>query len=280
MAVEHTLTLLNKLYELSKQKQEENLVEIHRELLCNSLKDFFPQATTEEIHTELLTRGLFSPCECDAIDEFLRELETKHVWQIVRSEFEFLKGEWDGPDVPIFIYPLTKDRPIVDGVEVKKNGVSYNNVLFLFVSGELETEELKALLAHEYHHICRLNQLDKSPHEIDLLDTLIIEGMAESAVEKLYGEQWLSPWTKRYAQEECIALWTKFFVRGLRVKSVDNHFPFLYGNFAEGLPKWSGYCIGYRIIQSYIENRGINDINTLFKMSSTEILKGSAFKLS
>ena len=278
MAVEDTLALLNKLNELSKQKQKEHLVENHRELICNPLKAFFPQATTEEIQGELLTRGLFDPYECSTIDTILRELETKSVWQNVQSEFEYLKREWDGPDVPIFIYPLTKHRPIVDGVEVKKNGVSYNNVLFLFVSGELEIGEMKALLAHEYHHICRLAQLDKSPYEIDLLDTLVIEGMAESAVEKLYGEQWLSPWTKGYSQEECITLWTKFFVRALRVKGVDNHFLFLYGNLAEGPPKWSGYCIGYRIMCSYIENGGTSDIRELIKLRSTEILKGSIFK--
>ncbi|MCM3388769.1 DUF2268 domain-containing putative Zn-dependent protease [Ureibacillus chungkukjangi] len=280
MSVEDTVSILKSLNELSKILQGESFEEVHRKLIANPLKEFFPQATQEEIHRELLTRGLFVPSESQAIDGILRDLENEQVWETIRSEYKYLQQEWGGPDVPIFIYPLTKHRPIMEGVEVRKNGVSYNGLLFLFVGAKLESEELKALLAHEYHHICRMSYLNKSPYKTELLDTLIMEGMAEYAVENLYGEQWLSPWTKRYSQENCLDLWTKFFVPALKVKGVDNHFSFLYGNLAEGIPHWSGYCIGYRIVCSYIENQDINDITELFKMSAAEILKGSAFKLS
>lgn len=279
MAVEDTLSLLNSLTKLSEKQQGEDLVEAHRELICKPLKKFFPQATTEEIQGELLTRGLFDSYESGTVAEILGELERKCVWQTVQDEFDYLKRAWGGPDVSIFIYPLTNHRPTVDGIEINKNGVSYSNVLFLFVAAELKNEELKALLAHEYHHICRLSFLDKPPHEIELLDTLIMEGLAEFAVEKLYGEQFLSPWTKRYSQLECLTLWTKFYLRVLRLKGVDNHFPFLYGNLTEGLPNWSGYCIGYRIVRTYIENGGEFNQQLLYKTPSDEILKISNFKI-
>ncbi|MFC7686051.1 DUF2268 domain-containing protein [Ureibacillus sp. GCM10028918] len=278
MSVVHTPLVLSKLSERIKH-QEERIVEIHREMICNPLKEFFPQFTTEEIQGELLSRGLFDPFESTAISEILMGLEDRKVWKIVQQEFDYLKQLWNGPDVPIFIFPLTKHRPIVEGAEVKKNGVSYSNVLFLFVCEELETAELKALLAHEYHHICRMSYLDKSPHEIELLDTLIIEGMAEFAVEELYGERWLSPWTKVYSQEECSALWIKYFVRAIHEKGVDNHFSYLYGNEAKGLPRWIGYGLGYRIIHSYIENGGTSNQELLYKVPSHKILKGSSFKV-
>ncbi|QCR34096.1 DUF2268 domain-containing protein [Lysinibacillus sp. SGAir0095] len=277
MSVVHTLPIIYKLIEKSEHTGE-SLVDIHREMICNPLKEFFPQASTKEIQEELISRGLFGPHESAAISKNLLRLEHKKVWKTVQEEFDYLKNLWNGPDVPIFIYPLTKFRPVVDGTEVKKNGVSYNNVLFLFVTDDLETEELKALLAHEYHHICRLTSLDKSQHEIELLETLIIEGLAEFAVEELYGERWLSPWTKKYSQEECLKVWTKNFARALHIKGVDNHFPFLYGNEVEGLPKWIGYCIGYRIVLSFIENGGSREHERLFKTPSQKILKCSVFK--
>ncbi|MDN4495271.1 DUF2268 domain-containing protein [Ureibacillus aquaedulcis] len=277
MAVVHTLPVLYRLNERLKE-QGERKVEIHRDMICDSLKEFFPEFTAEEIQEELLSRGLFDPDEGATISETLMGLEDKKVWKIVQHELNHLKQLWNGPDIPIFIFPLTKHRPIVDGAKVKKNGVSYNNVLFLFVCEELEIVELQALLAHEYHHICRLSYLDKSPQEIDLLDTLIIEGMAEFAVEELYGERSLSPWTKGYSQEECSNLWIKYFARAIHVKDVDNHFPFLYGNEVVGLPKWIGYCIGYRIVRSYIENGGTTDHLLLSRTPSYKILEGSLFK--
>ncbi len=279
MSVVQTLPDLYRLQEMAKKLVGDKLIEIHREVLCTPLKGFYPQATKEQIQGELLTRGLFNPFESAEIEGILKELEKMQVWEVVQGEFEQLKKLWDGPDVPIFIYPLTKNRPIIDGDEVKKNGVSYQNVLFLFIAAEIDPDDLKALLAHEYHHICRLSFLNEPPHEICLLETLLIEGMAECAVEESYGESQLSPWTKRYPQEKCVELWKKFFIRFLNVKGVDNHFPFLYGDESIGLPKWIGYCLGYRIVRSYIENKGINNQRLLYRTSSREMLEGSDFKV-
>ena len=50
------------------------------------------------------------------------------------------------------------------------------HVIFLFVCGRNSVEELKVLLAHEYHHICRLHQIETKETEYTLLDTMIMEG--------------------------------------------------------------------------------------------------------
>ncbi|KGR75617.1 DUF2268 domain-containing protein [Ureibacillus sinduriensis] len=278
MSVVDTKPLLHKLNEMSKQQTEVKIVEMHREVLCEQLRGYFPEASCDEIQEELLWRGIFEPSESNTLENVLKRLEAKRVWNTIQKEYDYLKEKWKGPDVSIFIYPLTKHRPIVDGKEVTKNGVSYNNLLILFVSAELETEELRALFAHEYHHICRLAYLNKSPHEIELLDSLLIEGMAECAVGELYGENLLSPWTKGYSQEECMKVWKNHFVEAIKLKSVDNHFSYLYGNEGEGLPKWIGYCLGYKIVRSYLANGGSSNQEILYKVPSLTILEGSIFK--
>ena len=63
------------------------------------------------------------------------------------------------------------------------------HVIFLFVCGRNSLEELKALLAHEYHHICRLHQIETKETEYTLLDTMIMEGLAEQAVTERYTEK-------------------------------------------------------------------------------------------
>lgn len=277
MPVVNILPQLYKLCEMSSQNDKEKLIKIHRELLCNPLKVIFQKRTTEEIHLELLRNGLFDPFEALGMSATLKALEQQNVWGILQKEFEKLQSLWNGPDIPIYIYPLTKHRPIIDGIEVKKNGVAYNGVIFLFISPELVETELKAMFAHEYHHICRLSSIKKAPQEITLIDSLIIEGMAEWEVEKLYGEAVLSPWTKRFSFEELKEPWKKYFTSNLYLLGVENHYSFLYGDESLELPRWIGYCIGYRIIESYINNVGSVKPNILYQISSEKIIQGSNF---
>ena len=279
MSVVNTLSQLYKLCEMSRKHEGGNLIETHHEILCNPLKSFFPNRTVEEIHFELLRNGLFNPYEGFDIEETLKELDRKNIWLILQKEFEKLSSLWEGPEIPIYIFPLTRPRPFIAGVEANKNGVAYNGVLFLFVSTELGEDELKALLAHEYHHICRLNYMNISPQEIELIDSLIIEGMAEWSVEEVYGEVGMSPWTKRYSLDEVKEQWQKYFVPALHLRGVASHRPFLYGDGSVGLPRWIGYCLGYRIIESYVNHSGPVKQNHFYKISSNQILQGSDFKL-
>lgn len=277
MSLVNTFPILHKLSEMSSKHVGEKVVQIHREMICTPLEMYFPKVSLEELHFELLRNGLFDPEEGIEIKDIVKELENQKVGKIVQQEFERLKRLWKGPDVPIIIYPLTKYRPIVDGKEVKKNGVAYQGILFLFLSTEVEEIELKALFAHEYHHICRLAFVNKEPQEILLLDSLIIEGMAECAVEELYGEEEMSPWTKRYSYKEVMNLWQERFVPSLQLPGVINHHSFLYGDESIGLPSWIGYCLGYRIVESYLKNVGPVKQHLLYQIPSDEILKGSRF---
>lgn len=279
MSVVNTLSLLYNLCEMSRNNEGGKLIEIHRESLCNPLEIVFPNRTVEEIHFELLRNGLFNPYEGIDLEATLKELERKNVWGILQNEYEKLHRSWEGPEIPIYIYPLTRYRPMIDGFEANKNGVAYNGVLFLFVSTELTENELKALLTHEYHHICRLNYINQLPQDIELIDSLIIEGMAEWSVEEVYGEAGLSPWTKRYSFDEVQDLWQKYYAPTLHLRGVASHRPFLYGDENVGLPRWFGYCLGYRIIESYMNNRGLVSQKNLLRTSSKKILQGSEFKL-
>lgn len=279
MPVVNTLPLLNKILAMYEGKVGEQLIELQRKVLCNPLQKYFPDALLEEVHFELLAQGLFNPFECREIEATVEKLEAKKIWFTLEKEFERLKRLWEGIDVPVYVYPLTKECPPMDGVEMNKNGVAYRNVIFLFVSPDLDELELKALLAHEYHHVCRLSILNTPHEEIELLDSLLIEGMAESAVEELYGEKGLSPWTKWYADEEGMRAWKKYFAKQLDVKGVNHHQFFLFGDEAAGLPKWIGYCLGYQIVQSFMQERGPVPQQRLYKISSEEILRHTVFRL-
>lgn len=278
MTVINTKQILNKLGNLSNKLLEEEQIEAHRELICKPLKNFFLELTEEQLHEELLSFGLFDPTE-EGLAGTIQRLAKQNVWEIIQSEFERLKSLWRGIDIPIYIFPLTKYRPIIEGIEVKKNGVALKGIILLFVSTDLKNSELKAMLAHEYNHICRLSHTQKTAQETSLGDSLIIEGMAECSVEELYGEEWLSPWTKRYTFEEAMYNWKKYFVPNLSIKDVKNHHTFLYGDEDAGLPSWIGYCLGYKIVKSYLNNNGPIKPHLLFKIPTTKIIQGSNYRV-
>ncbi|WP_249664455.1 DUF2268 domain-containing putative Zn-dependent protease, partial [Lysinibacillus sp. D4B1_S16] len=71
----------------------------------------------------------------------------------MEQDFLYLQKKWDGPSIPIYIFPITRQQTITN-----ENGVAYPHSLFLFV-GEVEKQELQALLAHEYNHVLVLHYL-------------------------------------------------------------------------------------------------------------------------
>lgn len=277
MAVINTLSQLNKLIEQSKKKMaSEELVVTHRHVLCSPIKEHFLSNNLEEIHINLLNQGLFNPFEVKEIERMLEGLEKKNSWQVVQDEFERLFALWKGVDIPIYIYPLTKEKPASD-IEVKKNGVTYEHCLFLFISADLEENELKALVAHEYHHACRLAFLNKRSEEIELLDSLILEGMAEYAVEILYGEDFLSPWTKGYSIDTLKEQWEMNYKPYLHLAGVQYHFPYLYGSEQFGIPEWTGYCLGYQLIKSFMNHHQSCNLSSLLYLPSRQILEDTIF---
>ncbi len=264
MSVMPTKELLQKIVIARKEVNNTSLEEVQCVILCQPLEEIFKDASREEIYYELLQYGLFQPHEEIDIDA----LEKQNTWEIVREEYERLKRQWQGPDVPIYIFPITKEQAITN-----KNGVAYTNAVILFVAEGLEKKELQALFAHEYNHVCRLQYLNQTMDHISLKDSLILEGLAESAVAELYGEKWLAPWLKLYSMNELLKIWRKYFLPALHVQGVQHHFPFLYGG---ELPKWIGYCIGYEIVRTYKKNAPKSQP---YLKSADEILAGSDFPL-
>lgn len=85
--------------------------------------------------------------------------------------------------------------------QADKNGYSFEDKMFLFLPANISDEELEALFVHEYHHICRLKKTGKRVLEHTLLDSIIMEGLAEHAVLDYCGKQYLLRWNSLYSTE-------------------------------------------------------------------------------
>ncbi len=277
MAVKKTQKTLQKICKKGEGKPRTFIASIQRDIITKPLLALFPETPPEAIYYELLQNGLYEPRDSAELMDIVMQLEKKELWTLAEKEYNRLKKLWNGPEAEIYIYPLTRKRPSIGGSMANKNGVAYKNVLFLFVAPELTEHEFYALLAHEYHHICRIAFLGSSPAEHSLKESLVIEGMAEAAVEELYGEEWLSPWAQRYSEAEAKEIWKQHFVPALDKIGVGNHRPYLYGDRRRRIPPWGGYSTGYRLVKSYLEQNEAISQEKLYKLPSDEIINGSSF---
>lgn len=235
--------------------EEENNRE---KLACDLVKIIFPGTPPEAIQYELVQQGLLQKG---------KKSLSLDAWQLIDHQYKDLKFEWDGPDIPIYIFPIENG--------FSKNGIAYRDGICLFISEGLTEKELHALFTHEYHHMCRRAFVNDPP---TLMDSLIIEGLAEDAVENLFGMDALSSWTRRYSVNEVKDYWDSHFVHALSQKGLHHHKPFLFGDNLLNLPPWIGYCMGYRIVQAYKERCGPFSIKDLIQIKTEDIIDGAGFK--
>ncbi|UFT99215.1 DUF2268 domain-containing protein [Radiobacillus kanasensis] len=253
-------------------KLEDNML-VQHETICKKLLPYFPNTDEIDIHEHLMEHGFFIPTEKDttSISTFIKQ----NYWKQTKLYLDALQKKWKGPDVHVFVLPSDSTNPNLlqefDGV----SGVSHADKLFLFLPPELKTKKLQAVLTHEYNHICRLQQLGKPEESFTLLDTIVLEGIAEYAVEEELGSDFLSKWATLYSEEESQQHWIKFLSKHKHIKKGDmKHDALVYG--ADLTPPLAGYHCGYRIVKSFVKTEHLS-VSELLALPSSTLLEQSTF---
>lgn len=223
--------------------------------ICEKFKAHFKGASAAEIYNYLAYHGMYQPENNGAA--IVRQLQNLHVWEIVKNEFLCCKKEWDGPDVPIYIFPSDSGNLLIQNEFNGKAGLAFKDQLFLFVSPRNSETEIRSLFIHEYNHVCRLTKYPKEEADYVLLDTIILEGLAENAVREKFGHKYVSSWAFSYSNDEMEKIWRQYVYphRNLK-KTKQQHQEILYGSRV--YPKMSGYCVGYYLVKQYLEKTGLS----------------------
>ena len=276
MAIIQTQEWLYNFIDACKKPSKITPFQWQREHICKPMEKYFSTNNLEALHFELLNNGLFEPIEWTGIEKRLLKMADRRIWRSVEKEYQMLKEKWCGPEATIFIFPIK----IESANTLKKNGIAYPGKIILFISSDISEYGLKSLIAHEYNHVCRFENLGLELNNIPLKDSLIIEGLGEYSVQDQYGEQCLAPWTKKYSFEETIELWRKYFVPALNMTGRDKQSEFMYGNNNNPFPDWIGYSIGYQIVDSFQKKHGPFLKGEFYSISSDEIIAGSKYGLN
>ncbi|CAG9622863.1 DUF2268 domain-containing protein [Sutcliffiella rhizosphaerae] len=237
--------------------------------ITKRLLTYFEDVSAAELYDYLIVHGMYRPVKDGKVSvEKLRSLDC---WNIVMMEWKRLKKIWNGPDIPIFIFPSDKYNIQIKRDFKGKSGVAFKDKLFLFLPEDIEIDEVKALFIHEYNHICVLAKNSRKDEQYTLLDSVLIEGLAESAVLHQLGENYISNWTNYYSKKNLKNYYEKFILPNKHIKQNEReHYKLLYG---KGFyPKMLGYCVGFYLVQELLETHSIS-YSSLMRKDLNEIAK-------
>jgi uncharacterized protein YjaZ len=238
------------------------------EKICVNFQQYIPLSPSD-IYRFLISRGMYRPLSNGEIE--LEVLYKKKIWEELKREYRELRRWLNGPDVPVFILPSDSYNKYIQREYNGKAGLAFSTCIFLFVSVQNSVEEIKAVLTHEYHHVSRLDILDEGEDEYTLLDTIVLEGLAEAAVAERHKEAYHASWVKYYTKKEAVYFWNRFLVPYQDVKKgTKKHDELLSGmNF---YPEMLGYCVGYHIVQDCMEHTKFKTAK-LLSMKAQDVLK-------
>jgi len=160
-----------------------------------------------------------------------------------------------GKEKTVFVMPLNPDDYFVIHEMEGITGVAFSDDVFaleLDPSGKMEN--LKSVVAHEYHHTVEDEMLEDNGHT--LLERSIIEGKADTFARMVYPEV-IQPWQDSTDSEV--------------------YYEFFNGKASKGIPLWTNYKVGYMIMQGYLEKNPNVAVEGWTKLTAKEILKESGF---
>lgn len=239
--------------------------------ICERLRDSFGGDSPERIYQYLSNFGMYHPNK-RTFGEF-KELKEWKAWDRLEKLFLKYKKMWKGPDVPVYLFPKKSDGSFLAvRQEIPKSGVSFEDKVFLFLSPLEDEKELEALFVHEYHHVCRMNKQKKRVKDYTLLDSVILEGLAEHAVVEMVGEKYLAKWCKQYSSEEISQVWSRYMKDHLAsTKTTRIHDDLLFGR--KKYPPLIGYAVGYELVSRYKKENRLT-IADSFILASEKIIEG------
>lgn len=215
-------------------------------VIGEKLESYFKDATATEIYHYLVMQGMHPYPNREA---FIK-LKENDCWEIMERLENKYKRLWNGPDIPIFIFPSNTSSRILLQAFNGMSGLAFSDKLFLFLSENNTTNEMKALFIHEYNHVCRLYNYEKKEKDYNLLDTIILEGLAENAVFEQLGKAYMARWTSYYSEQKLEQMWLKLVLPSIHLPNGNQrHHKILYGE--NNLPKMAGYCVGYYLVKKF-----------------------------
>jgi len=241
--------------------------------LCARFVPFFDDASARDIYRYLCLYGMYRNAR-QAV-RLLPDMKAQRLWERVGRYYGWQRTTWGGPDVPVFLLPADDENPKLAREFHGKGGVAFADKLFFFLLPGHRDDEIAALVAHEYNHVYRLQNLPNGGKEATLLDAVMMEGLAEHAVAETVGPGQCASWTAYYTDRELEKFWRRCIAPNQDVPvSHPLSVRILYG--LGWYPKMVGYAVGHAIVRRCLE-RG-HSLTKLMAMEAKQIAALAGFE--
>ncbi|WP_404448658.1 DUF2268 domain-containing protein [Sutcliffiella horikoshii] len=150
------------------------------------------------------------------------------------------------------------------------------DVMVLQIDPRKYTERsIKQTIAHEFHHVVTMEVSDWSYRKQHLLDRVIMEGKADTFGKLVY-EDYDVAWIEPLNPEATNKVWS-FVTENMDSYDMETVTKLHMGRPSSGIPKWSNYRIGFRIMEDFLEGNPDVTLEEWTEMRADEILELSGF---
>lgn len=130
---------------------------------------------------------------------------------------------------------------------------------------------LPATLAHEMHHSRRITV--GVGYGTTLGEAMVTEGLAEAFVDEAFPDAPVRPWGHSLKPDEHTRVWESLRANLWSPYGSTEHVRWFFGGV--GVPRWTGYTVGYRLGAGYLEAHPDKKPSQLVKTTARDIVAGS-----
>lgn len=250
----------------SSQKKEDLIKEIAKKLKNCSPK--FAGLEMEEDIKPHLSWNIFGNQDMKKKSEF--KVNKKEISVTIKQSLKKCSKFLASKGTIIFVFPcfnlFVKEKMFgVNGFTPCANTFH----VFLYTQ-KYNKKMFQKMIAHEFNHSVFMDYHNLIYTQLTLLDSLILEGLAQNFVESLFREP--GPWAKAIPLKECKEVFSRV------EKSINSKDYHIYSElFFEGkkYPLWAGYSLGYQIVKSFLKIQKKISWGEIMKLSSLSILENS-----
>ena len=128
-------------------------------------------------------------------------------------------------------------------------------------------------VAHEYHHAAWLQRFPNGLEDFSLTDYLVFEGRA-GIFEKLAYPERGAPWGDALTSDEQREQWDAIQPH-LETRNLGFQQQIMFGS--ERYPTWTGYTIGFNIVQAFLEKHPDMTVEAWTELDAQELLERSGY---
>lgn len=212
----------------------------------------------------------------EALEKSIQRIEDSNIEHVIRQALIKSAQYLDGPSTTVCVIAADPENWFIRKEMHGVNGWTFGSgkiILQIYPTSGWRSW-VPYVIAHEYHHSTWTSQFYRANQREKLMDRLIFEGKADSFAHLVY-PQVRAPWTNALSEKEERKQWERISAQRDSTDSL------LKSNYMvgdnEGTPTWTGYTIGYHIVQSYLETHPDVSIQAWTELSPEELLAQSGY---